>query len=237
MTPSALAEEHVRLLELAQPLSLRLALSLAGSEALRAHGLEPGPATGLVLVAAEGPPLSDTASALAETYRAAGYPVQPQPGTARQAQLSGAPCPIELRKEPLRHPPVLLDAPVPVVALEDAAALAVRSLCDRALPADLLAVHALTSCFREGELLALAAGLDDEFDPRVLADRLEAAAERVGEEPQSWAQSWAQDLRLDLYEPLELADGLHDPYLEPEEPDADASAPVSSPERAESDDL
>lgn len=94
MTTKAGAEEQTRLLELAQPICLRLALALAGSEALRAHGLDPGPATGLVLVTAEGPPLNEIAAALAETYRAAGQPVHEQPGTDRQIQLSGAPCPI-----------------------------------------------------------------------------------------------------------------------------------------------
>ncbi|WP_371499492.1 hypothetical protein OG871_25090 [Kitasatospora sp. NBC_00374] len=224
MTPSLLAEEHLQLLETAQPYCLRYALALAGTEALRAHGLAVGRSTGLVLIASEGPPLDELAAGLAETFRAWGLPVRAEQGTPRRIQLSGASCPIELRKEPLRHPPLLLDAPVPVIALADAAGLAVLELCDRALPADLAAVHALTDHFREGELLSLTAGLDEDFQPTVLADRLEGAAELVGADRtalQAWAQNWAQDLRLDLMETLTLPDGLHDPYLEETDPERD----------------
>jgi len=224
-TPGPLAEDRARLLEIAQPYCLRHALALAGPDALRLHGLprvgRKGP---LVLVAAEGPPLADLATGLAETYRAAGRPVREQPGTARQIQLTGAPWPVELRKEPLRHPPVLLGAPVPVVALEDAAALAVLALCDRALGTDLVAVHALATRFREGELVALTGAFDEEFTAQVLAERLEAAAGLIADETvQRWAEAWAQDLRLDLLETTELADGLHDPYLENREPEDDTT--------------
>ncbi|CAN3983004.1 hypothetical protein [Kitasatospora purpeofusca] len=116
---------------------------------------------------------------------------------------------------------------VDTVALEDAAALTTALLVDRALPRDLIDVHALTACYREGELLALATGLDAEFQPTALADRLETLAEAAdgrfrarglpGGEVDAlkrWALAWAQDLRLDLLETQEAADGLHDPYLE-----------------------
>ncbi|MDY0812807.1 hypothetical protein [Kitasatospora purpeofusca] len=116
---------------------------------------------------------------------------------------------------------------VGTVALEDAAALTTALLVDRALPRDLIDVHALTACYREGELLALATGLDAEFQPTALADRLETLAEAAdgrfrarglpGGEVDAlkrWALAWAQDLRLDLLETREAADGLHDPYLE-----------------------
>lgn len=147
---------------------------------------------------------------------------------------------MELRKEPLGHRPVRLDlgapAPdeppvvLPVVALEDAAALTTALLVDRGVPRDLIDVHALTRCYREGELLALAGELDPEFQPAALADRLETLAEAAdgrfrarGVEAGAvdglklWALAWAQDLRLDLLETQEAADGLHDPYLEDEE--------------------
>ncbi|MER8187401.1 hypothetical protein [Kitasatospora sp. NPDC094015] len=221
MTPSLLAEEHLQLLATAQPYCLRHALALAGTEALRAHGLAVGRSTGLVLISAEGPPLAELARGLAETLRAAGHPAREEAGTPRRIQLTGVPVPVELRREPLRHPPLLLEAPVPVIALTDAAGLAVLELCDRALPADLVAVHALTDHFREGELLALAAALDEDFQPTVLADRLEGAAELAGPARaglQAWAQNWAQDLRLDQLETLALPDGLHDPYLEESDP-------------------
>ncbi|MEV7179452.1 hypothetical protein [Kitasatospora sp. NPDC093679] len=218
MTASALSDEHLRLLETAQPLCLRYALALAGPDALAAHGLPATRSTGLVLVTGEGPPLADIAAGLAEHLRAAGHRARVQPGTPRQIQLIGTPCPIDLRKEPLRHPAVLLPgAPVPVVALPDAAALAVLLLCDRGLSEDLVALHVLSGPFSEGELLALAGALDEEFQPAVLADRLESAAALVHPDAaarSAWAQAWAQDLRLDLMEVREDDDGLHDPYLE-----------------------
>ncbi|WP_431680740.1 hypothetical protein [Kitasatospora sp. KL5] len=225
MTASALAEDRLRLLETAQPLCLRYALALAGPDALAAHGLRTARSGGLVLVTADGPPLADIAAGLAEHFRAAGHRVTLQSGTPRQIQLTGTPCPVELRKEPLRHPAVLIPGtPVPVVALPDAAALAVLRLCDRALPEDLFALHALRESFSEGELLALARALDEDFQPAVLADRLEAAADLVHPDAavrSAWAQAWAQDLRLDLLEVREGDDGLHDPYLE----DAEAEQP------------
>ncbi|MFD0565481.1 hypothetical protein ACFQ2M_28480 [Kitasatospora saccharophila] len=111
--------------------------------------------------------------------------------------------------------------PVPVAALDDTAALAVLTLCERALPADLRGLHALTAHRSEGELLALTSAFDSEadFTTRTLADRLESAAALLQPETDAagtrqWAESWAQDLRLDLLETTELADGLHDPYLD-----------------------
>ncbi|GJF34899.1 hypothetical protein KNE206_75990 [Kitasatospora sp. NE20-6] len=218
MTASALAGDHLSLLETAQPLCLRHALALAGPDALAAHGLRATRSTGLVLVTAENPPLADIATGLVEHLRAAGHRAGIATGTPRQIQLTGTPCPVELRKEPLRHPVLLLPGvPVPVVALPDAAALTVLRLCDRALPEDLAALHVLAGRFPEGELVALARAFDEDFQPGALADRLEAAAELVHPDAaarSAWAHAWAQDLRLDLLETQEAADGLHDPYLE-----------------------
>ncbi|MFJ5886500.1 hypothetical protein [Kitasatospora cineracea] len=217
----------------AQPYCLRHALALAGADALRLYGLAaPVHGTDLLLVTGEGPPLADLATGLAETLRAAGYHVQEPPGTARRRQLTVTTgqlaLAVELRREPLRHPPVLpAGATVPVAALDDTAALAVRTLCERALPADLYVLHALTADRREGELLALAEAFDSGPGPgpgpdgdataRTLADRLETAAALLPPEDsgtRQWAEAWAQDLRLDLLETTALADGLHDPYLE-----------------------
>ncbi|MFE6751472.1 nucleotidyl transferase AbiEii/AbiGii toxin family protein [Kitasatospora purpeofusca] len=180
--------------------------------------------------------------------------------------LGGRAHTVELRKEPLGHRPVRLDlggrgpdgrgpdGPDPdgpdlagpgtplvvdTVALEDAAALTTALLVDRAMPRDLIDVHALTACYREGELLALATALDAEFQPTALADRLETLAEAAdgrfrarglpGGEVDAlkrWALAWAQDLRLDLLETREDADGLHDPYLEDVEAREDLVDPV-----------
>ncbi|QKW21777.1 hypothetical protein HUT16_24370 [Kitasatospora sp. NA04385] len=245
--------DRAALLADAQPYCLEHALALAGPDALRLHGLAaPVHDTGLLLVTAGGPPLADLAAGLAETLRAAGHRVRQAPGSARRCQLAvsvpaagpGEPSlgslagtdtdgaagqpelGVELRREPLRHPPTLpAGAPVPVAALDDTAALAVLTLCERALPTDLHALHALTAQRREGELLALAGAFDEDFSTRTLADRLETAAALLPPETDTadtrkWAETWAQDLRLDLLETTELADGLYDPYLHDPSPDA-----------------
>ncbi|MEV6974220.1 hypothetical protein [Kitasatospora sp. NPDC093806] len=231
---------QLRLVELARPGCDRHGLALAGGHALRAHGVRACAQDGLTLVAGGGTDLPLAAADLAAAYRAAGSGVTDRPGTPRLEQLSirltlgGRTHTVELRKEPLGHRPVRVDlgtaeSPLPVtaVALEDAAALATALLVDRALPRDLVDVHALTGCYREGELLALAVALDAEFQPTALAERLEILAEAADgrfrargfpagevEELKRWALAWAQDLRLDLLETQEAADGLHDPYLE-----------------------
>ncbi|MFJ5233420.1 hypothetical protein ACIQBJ_26425 [Kitasatospora sp. NPDC088391] len=227
----------------ARPYCLRHALVLAGPDALRRHGLRaPVRDTDLLLISADGAPLADLAAGLAAALRAVGHDVREAAGTPRRHHLTvtdGArrALGIELRREPLRHPPVPtglsappvpsagvgVGAPVLVAALEDAAALAVRTLCERALPADLFALYALSTRFREGELLALAAASDEEVTADTLAERLETAAALLppgAEEARRWAETWAQDLRLDLLETVALADGLYDPYLAgAEEPD------------------
>ncbi|SOB81863.1 nucleotidyl transferase AbiEii/AbiGii toxin family protein [Streptomyces sp. 1331.2] len=239
---------QLRLAAVAAPVCDRYGLALAGGHALRAHGVAACAQDGLTL-ATGGADLPEVAEALGEAYRAAGGGVAERPGTPRLEQLvvrlalGGRSHSVELRKEPLGHRPVRLDLgtpgpdgpdepPVvlPVVALEDAAALATALLVDRGMPRDLIDVHALTRCYREGELLALAGELDQDFQPAALADRLETLAEaadgrfRARGVPagavdglKRWALAWAQDLRLDLLETQEAADGLHDPYLEDEE--------------------
>ncbi|MGA5822581.1 hypothetical protein ACPC54_32560 [Kitasatospora sp. NPDC094028] len=236
---------QLRLAALAAPVCTRYGLALAGGHALRAHGVAACAQDGLTL-ATGGADLPEVAAALTEAYRAAGGGVAERPGTPRLEQLTvrlalGARThSVELRKEPLGHQPVRLDlgAPgpddetvtLPVVALEDAAALTTTLLVDRGMPRDLIDVHALTANYREGELIAMAGELDPDFQPSGLADRLETLAEAADgrfrargvpagevEGLKRWALEWAQDLRLDLLETQEEADGLHDPYLEDEE--------------------
>ncbi|GAA2805807.1 nucleotidyl transferase AbiEii/AbiGii toxin family protein [Kitasatospora sp. CM 4170] len=244
---------QLRLAELAAPVCDRLGLALAGGHALRAHGVPACAQDGLTLVTSGETDLPEAAADLSAAYRAAGGGVAERPGTPRLEQLSvrltlgGRSHTVELRKEPLGHRPVRLDlgapAPgepavaVPVVALEDAAALTTALLVDRGMPRDLIDVHALTAWYQEGELLALATALDADFQPTVLADRLETLAEAADgrfrarglpagavDGLKRWALAWSQDLRLDLLETQEAPDGLHDPYLEAAEEDADGDA-------------
>ncbi|MEE1786457.1 hypothetical protein PUR71_26650 [Streptomyces sp. SP17BM10] len=248
---------QLRLAELAAPLCDRYGLALAGGHALRAHGVAACDQDGLTLVTdgteRGGAGLPEVAAVLAAAYRAAGGEATERPGTPRLEQLAvrlglgGRIHSVELRKEPLAHRAVRLvlgpgaegepgaspslDVPVPVVlpvvALEDAAALTTALLVDRGMPRDLIDVHALTANYRPGELVALASALDNDFQPTALAERLETLAEAadgrfrargyaVDAVPglKRWALEWAQDLRLDLLETQEAADGLHDPYLE-----------------------
>lgn len=236
---------QLRLAAVAAPVCERYGLALAGGHALRAHGVAACAQDGLTL-ATGGGDLSAAAAALADAYRAAGGEAAERPGTPRLEQLTvrlalgGRSHGVELRKEPLGHRPVRMDlgAPgpeeppvtLPVVALEDAAALSTALLADRGMPRDLIDVHALVGGYREGELIALAGELDADFQPAALADRLETLAEaadgrfRARGVPaedvdglKRWALGWAQDLRLDLLETQEAADGLHDPYLEDED--------------------
>ncbi|MEU3574609.1 hypothetical protein AB0E96_40320, partial [Kitasatospora sp. NPDC036755] len=226
----------------AAPVCDRYGLALAGGHTLRAHGVAACPQDGLTLATGRAD-LPEVAAALGEAYRVAGGGAVERPGTPRLEQLTvrlalgGRSHSVELRKEPLGHRPVRLDlgAPgpdeppvvLPVVALEDAAALTTALLVDRGMPRDLIDVRALTRNYREGELLALAGELDPDFQPTALAERLETLAEAAdgrfrargvpaGEvaELKRWALAWAQDLRLDLLETQEAADGLHDPYLD-----------------------
>ncbi|MFI6157783.1 nucleotidyl transferase AbiEii/AbiGii toxin family protein [Kitasatospora sp. NPDC051170] len=241
---------QLRLAAVAASVCDRYGLALAGAHALRAHGVAACAQDGLTLVTG-GADLTAVAAALAGAYRAAGGEALERPGTPRLEQLTvrlalgGRSHGVELRKEPLGHRPVRLElgAPgpeeppvtLPVVALEDAAALTTALLVDRGMPRDLIDVHALTGDYREGELVALARELDADFQPTGLADRLETLAEAAdgrfrarglpAEEVDGlkrWALAWAQDLRLDLLETQEAPDGLHDPYLEDADADADA---------------
>ncbi|MFG3050841.1 hypothetical protein ACGFZP_07770 [Kitasatospora sp. NPDC048239] len=245
---------QLRLVELARPVCDRLGLALAGGHALRAHGVSACAQDGITLVTSGGTELPQAADELAAAYRAAGGGVAERPGSPRLEQLSvrlslgGRTHAVELRKEPLGHRPVRVDlgggpeaAPlvVTVVALEDAAALTTALLADRGMPRDLIDVYALTTLYREGELLALAGALDADFQPTVLADRLETLAEAADGRFRArglaggsvgglkrWALAWSQDLRLDLLETQEAADGLHDPYLEDVEEVAEAADAV-----------
>jgi hypothetical protein len=61
---------------------------------------------------------------------------------------------VDVLKEPLNHSPVLMSFG-PVLAIEDAVALKVGALHDRALPRDMIDVHAAAGLFSEGDLVAM----------------------------------------------------------------------------------
>lgn len=232
------APGHALLLEALLPVCARHHLLLAGAPALRAHGL-PLPTRRteeLELVTGDSTPVATVADDLAEAARTAGCEVTAQvPGTPLLAGLQttppyeplGRPVTVAVGKRPLGHPPTRTDAllgrPVPLVAREDAAGLAVVAAADRTLADDLLTLHALTAWFSEGELLALAAAVDEEFLPGALAERLDKLAalddesyQRRGAAPERvpdikrWALGWAQDITLDLLEGREHPDSYYE---------------------------
>ncbi|MFE0628564.1 nucleotidyl transferase AbiEii/AbiGii toxin family protein [Streptomyces sp. NPDC058864] len=220
------------LVETALPVCGRHGLAVAGGLALIAHGFDRRPSRHLDLVTFSSTPVGDIGAALAAAYSGAGYEVSPLPGTPLVAHLGvtppgGAGRAVHVAKQPLSRPPVAvglgLSGPVPVVALEDCAALKVAAVADRATVRDLVDVHALTAWFTPGELLTMAVHLDEDLQPRLLADRLDRLVEAddaayaaqgldgAGTAAvKRWAFDWAQDIRLDLMEGMEHPDELYD---------------------------
>jgi hypothetical protein len=228
---------RARLLATLRPLLAEHRLALGGGDALRAHGLPARPSPDLVLVTDAPEPPAGTAAALVAALHASGRPARTHYADARHARLRagepaalplggpepGEPLWIDLLKEPLDHPPVLLDldplggpgdsaeggerAPVPVPALPDAVRLTLTALYERGLPRDLADTHAVATRQPVGELLAvLRRALGPGFSAADLADRLERAATTAeqrsggGARHTRWARAWAEDLRLDLME-------------------------------------
>lgn len=223
---------QAQLVETALPVCERHGLAVAGGLALIAHGFDRRPSRHLDLVTFSSTPAADIGAALTAAYTGAGYDVAALPGTPLAAHLGatapgGAAHAVHVAKEPLSRPPVRVDLglsrPVPVVALEDCAALKVAAVADRATVRDLVDVHALSTYFPPGELLAMAVHLDEDLQPRILADRLDKLVEADdaaytargldGEGAAAvkrWAFDWAQDIRLDLMEGMEHPDDLYD---------------------------
>jgi hypothetical protein len=235
---------RARLLATLRPLLAAHHLALGGGDALRAHGLPARPSPDLVLVTDAPEPPAETAAALVAALHASGRPARVHLADARHAHLRTGEQPallplgeltrrrapgtpgerdtlrIDVLKEPLDHPPVLLDldpldpdaapaerAPVPVPALPDAVRLTLTALYERGLPRDLADTHAVATRQPVGELLAvLRRALGPGFSAADLADRLERAATTTeqrsggGARHTRWARGWAEELRLDLME-------------------------------------
>ncbi len=229
---TALPPGLAHLVETALPVCARHGLAVAGGLALIAHGFDRRPPRHLSLVTFSSTPAADIGAALAAAYTGAGDEVSPLPGTPLAAQLEvtspgGGRRTVDVAKQPLSRPPVPaglgLSGPVPVVALEDCAALKAAAVADRASVRDLVDLHALAACFTPGELLTMAVHLDEDLQPRLLADRLDklVGADDTAYAAQGldaagaaavkrWAFEWAQDIRLDLMEAMEHPDELYD---------------------------
>jgi hypothetical protein len=226
--PGPVDGDHALLLRIALPVCHAYGLALAGGYAIRAHGLVSRPSDDLDLATAATTPVQEIIDALAEAYRAAGLAAEVLGAHGRKGHLTvalpaGATHRVDVLKEPLSRPPIVMDVG-PVLSLEDAVALKVGALHDRGLPRDLIDVHAATTRFGNAELLALGRlALDADFFPEDLRDQLDRAAMYGDQEfgvygvrrdeiaaIRAWAQAWSDELNEDLAERA-----AHDPRSEP----------------------
>jgi hypothetical protein len=210
--------DHAQLVQAALPVCVAYGLAVAGGYAIKAHGLVERPSEDIDFATATSASIDEIMTALVGAYRRAGYEVQVLGVDARKGHLlvsfpvSGT-YRVDVLKEPLNHPPVVMDFG-PVIALADAVALKMGALHDRGLPRDLLDVHGATAYFSGPELISLCHGaLDDEFSLETLRDQLSYAATypdeafmRYGCAPEtiadvkSWAQEWSAQIGLDIAE-------------------------------------
>jgi hypothetical protein len=155
-------------------------------------------------------PLPEVVKRLADAYRQAGYTVEAGEATQRMARLvvsddDGA-CEVDVLKEAIGPPVVLTIGPV--LGLEDAIGLKMRTLHDRAAHRDFLDIRAAAVRFSRPELERLGARHTPHFSLDELADRLGSIGERDtrrfrfygldADQIRSllqWAQAWENDIR------------------------------------------
>lgn len=160
--------DHAQLVQVALPVCVTYGLAVAGGYAIKAHGLVERPSEDIDFATSTDASLGEIVAALASAYRQAGFEVQVLDADTRRGHLlvsfpiTGT-YRVDVLKEPLSHPPLLMDFG-PVLALPDAVALKMGALHDRGLPRDLLDVYGASAHFSGPELISLCrAALDDEF--------------------------------------------------------------------------
>jgi hypothetical protein len=220
---------HRRLLTDALQLGSRYGLALMGGYAVQAHGLVHRPSQDLEFATIHPAPMQEIITTLTGGLTARGWDITVidiQPLKARflaADPISGHACEVDVLKEALWRPPVVLDVG-PVLALEDLIGTKVRALADRGLPRDFIDVHAARDLYTTADLENLGARHPDEFDLTELHDRLETL-EWVSDTEftayglttkqitalRAWAQEWLDDLAQRLTEGTH-ADGDDDPY-------------------------
>jgi hypothetical protein len=210
--------DHARLVNAVLPVCAEYGLALAGGYAIKAHHLVDRPSEDIDFATAATAPLDEIMAALADAYREAGCAVQVLDVDLRKGHLlvsfaDGATYRVDVLKEPLNHPLAMMDFG-PVIGLQDAVALKMGALHDRALPRDLLDVFGASAHFSGPELISLCrAAIDEEFRLENLRDQLGFAAmypdeafTRYGSDPamisaaKAWAQEWSTQIGLDLAE-------------------------------------
>ncbi|WP_214106017.1 nucleotidyl transferase AbiEii/AbiGii toxin family protein [Acrocarpospora catenulata] len=175
-----LAPFYQRVLDLVFDAEPGYGLCLTGAYALRAHGLVDRPSRGLDFVTVSETPLGDIADGVADRLRADGLDVKQRPGTPLVARMIASEpvteqsCPVNLLKEPLQRPPVIIDDH-PVADLDDIVGMKVGAVLNRALPRDLIDVAAVSEWYAFPDLERLGALFEDGFNPQELAFKLETA--------------------------------------------------------------
>ncbi|GII30922.1 hypothetical protein [Planotetraspora mira] len=205
---------HLRLIEDARVVCDRYGLLLAGGYAMTAHGLSGRTAGELEFATADETPLTEVAEQVAGAFGRTGLSAQVCEVTPRVGrvvvtdEIGGQAGEIRLSREALRDEPAVFE-PCPVVGLDDAAGLAVRSLRDTGLARDFADVAAVSGLYGFRELEQLGGRHDDEWLTEDLLQRLESvdllADEAFAEHGldddgvgtiRRFAYAWAEDIRL-----------------------------------------
>ncbi|MEU9272728.1 nucleotidyl transferase AbiEii/AbiGii toxin family protein [Streptomyces sp. NPDC048251] len=216
-----LPEHHRRLLSDALTAGHRYGLALMGGYAVQAHGIVHRPSQDLDFATEHPASMREIIDQLDQALSGRGWDVTVIDIAPLKARFlatdtaTGATCEVDLLKEVLWRPPVVMDIG-PVLDLDDLISTKVRALGDRGLARDAIDVHAARHLYTVPELEGLAARHPEEFDLHELHDRLEslewisdAEFEAYGMDAagitalRRWAQSWLDDLARRLAEPYE----------------------------------
>jgi hypothetical protein len=220
-----LPDHHRRLLLDALTAGRPFGLALMGGYAVQAHGIVHRPSQDLDFATEHPAAMGQIIDHLTHSLSLRGWHVTVIDVAPLKARFlaadptTGSVCEVDLLKEVLWRPPVLLDIG-PVLDLDDLIGTKVRALGDRGLARDAIDVHAARRHYSTSELESLAERRPEEFDLRELHDRLEslewisdAEFEAYGLDAadigdlRNWAQEWMDD----------LAQRLAEPYADPDE--------------------
>ncbi|MEV6196176.1 nucleotidyl transferase AbiEii/AbiGii toxin family protein [Streptomyces sp. NPDC051920] len=216
-----LPDHHRRLLLDALAAGHPYGLALMGGYAVQAHGIVHRPSQDLDFATEHPASMREIVDQLAQSLSDQGWRITVIDVAPLKARFlatdpaTGAACEVDLLKEVLWRPPVVMDIG-PVLDLDDLIGTKVRALGDRGLARDAIDVHAARHLYTIPQLENLAARRPEEFDLHELHDRLEslewvsdAEFEAYGmdsghiNELRQWAQQWMEDLAQRLAEPYE----------------------------------
>ncbi|MFE2971921.1 nucleotidyl transferase AbiEii/AbiGii toxin family protein [Streptomyces sp. NPDC059340] len=179
MTLSGLPDHHRRLLSDALAAGHPYGLALMGGYAVQAHGIVHRPGQDLDFATEHPAPMREIIDQLAQSLSSRGWRITVIDVAPLKARFlatdpaAEATCEVDLLKEVLWRPPVVLDIG-PVLDLDDLIGTKVRALGDRGLARDAIDVHAARHLYTIPQLENLAARRPEEFDLHELHDRLES---------------------------------------------------------------